>query len=211
MKNPVNILLVIIVVGLLGWMIYQSTGKTADAPPSTPESVNTTGSEIINVSGTDTKLLQTKNNGLLTETGAMLNDLKTGTWVTYHENQRAKTISSYAGGKLNGLHMELSERGMVELQANYSDGFLDGKYTKYKSGSRVIEERNYKMGKLDGVFKKYNDRKNTVQQEIHYKDGLQHGPLRYFDEDGNVTMEYEYKNGEKVSGGIVEKPAAGEN
>jgi len=205
MKNPVNILLGIIALGLLGFIIYKSTGSSSSST-SVPEGFVTAGATVFNVDGTDTKIIETRDaNGKLTESGATLNGLKTGTWCTYHPDQRVKSVATYAGGKLNGLYMEMSDRGVIELQAFYKDGLLNGPYAKYKSATRKLEEREYLMGKLNGVYKKYEDRMGKLQQEIYYKNDVQDGPLRYYDDEGNITMEYEYKNGEKVSGGIVEK------
>lgn len=205
MKNPVNILLAVVAVGLLGWIIYQNAGSSS-APVTLPEGFDAAGATVFEVDGTDTKMIENRDaNGMLKESGALLNGLKTGTWTTYHSDQRVKTISTYVGGKLNGLYMEMTERGMIELQAFYKNGLLEGPYNKYKSGSRKLEERNYLAGELHGVYRKYDDRKNKLQQEIHYKNGIQDGLFRYFDEEGNITMEYTYKDGKKVSGGIVEK------
>jgi len=134
------------------------------------------------------------------------------TVVTYHTEpnknetiQRIKSISQYVNGQLSGMQIELNNRGQVEKQCSYENGNYHGSFIKFKYGSRIEEEKNYKHGKLDGVHKKYDQRGN-IQQEIHYKEGIQDGPLRYYNENGDVTMEYIYKDGEKVSGGIVEKP-----
>jgi len=210
MKNPINIVLAVIAVALLGWVIYQSSGSGGTNTPNTAaESFNAAGATVFNVEGSDEKIVETRDaNGNLTESGATLNDLKTGAWVTYHPEGRVKTLATYAGGKLNGIYLELTNRGMIELEAFYKDGSLNGKYNVYKSGSRKVEERNYLMGKLHGIYNTYHDRKNQVQKEISYKNGVQDGPYRFYDEEGNLTMEYIYKNGEKVSGGIVEKKAA---
>ncbi|MFT5764030.1 MAG: antitoxin component YwqK of YwqJK toxin-antitoxin module [Saprospiraceae bacterium] len=205
MKNPVIIILVIIILGLLGWIIYQNSGPSASHSVAAG-AFNATGSTVSAIEGTDVKTIESKDaNGVLTERGQILNDLKTGTWTSYFSDQRVKTIANYAAGKLNGIYLELNERGQVELQTSYKDDALNGKYAKYKQGSRKLEEREYLMGILHGVVKKYDDRRSKLQQEIHYKNGEQDGPFRYYDEEGNITLEYIYKNGEKVSGGIVEK------
>jgi len=212
MKNPINLFLIVLILGLVGWNVYKSTGGSGGSSSSVlPEGYDAAGSTVFDVDGTDTKLIEERDaNGILKETGAMLNGLKTGTWTTYHPDQRIKRIASYVGGKLNGPYLELNNRGMIELEATYKDGEYDGLYAKFKSGSRKMEERRYLNGKLHGIYRKYDERKNKVQQEIHYKNGVQHGPLRYFDEEGNVTMEYNYNNGEKVSGGIVPATKAAE-
>lgn len=203
-NNVINGVLAVIAIGLIGWMFL---GKS-DSASEVPQEFVSVGSTTFDVEGTEVKLVETRDaNGILQERGQVLNGLKTGIWTVYHPDARIKSISSYAGGKLNGLYMEMNNRGQVELEAGYKNGNLDGSYIKYKSGSRKLEERNYVNGKLNGLFRKYNERKNTISQEINYKDGLQHGSLKYYDEEGNITMEYEYKDGEKISGGIVEKKA----
>lgn len=204
----INILLVVVAIGLLGWIFMKGSSDAADTSV-TAESYNAAGAVLTPIPGSDLQRTETRNEqGGLVETGFLKGDLKSGTWLTYHPEGRPKSIATYAGGKLNGLYMELNNRGQVELESFYIDGLLHGQYTAYRSGSRLLEERQYKMGKLDGVFKKYDERRSKLQQEIHYKDGTQHGPYRFYDEEGNITMEYEYKNGEKVGGGIIENSDA---
>lgn len=157
------------------------------------------------VAGSDAVRVTKKDGGdFLTEQGFLVNGAKDGTWTTYHPENKIKIITNYIDGKKNGIHMELTNRGQIELLANYTNDQYDGPYAKYKFG-RPQEEMTYVNGKLDGEMKVYFNSGGKLQKLITYKNGVQDGPLKFYDEEGNVTLEYTYKNGEKVSGGIVEK------
>ncbi|MEM8908478.1 MAG: hypothetical protein AAGD05_11575 [Bacteroidota bacterium] len=153
------------------------------------------------------KAMRTDGAGAIQEEGEILNGVKNGTWITYYtEDDRVKSITNYVNGKKNGLHMELNNRGQVELQCYYADDVLDGKWAKYKFGSRPEKEVTYKMGNFDGVYKEYHSN-GKLQKEIHYKDGVQHGSFKQYNDQEQLVMEYEYDNGKKVSGGIITPPA----
>ncbi len=204
MKDPINIALAVIVV-LLGFTFYKKMSNNSDVATVAAGPVNAEGYTILDIEGSPVKKLEKYDaNNILVESGATLNELKTGTWTTYNAERRVKSISSYLGGKLNGVQLEFNDRGQVELQAFYKDGLLHGNWASFTNGNRKKEERVYNMGKMDGINKHY-DKVGKLQKEIGFKDDLQHGSYKYYDEDGNVLMEYEYENGEKVSGGIVEE------
>ena len=126
--------------------------------------------------------------GNLSSEGYVLDNKKTGEWLTYNPEGEIK----------------MSFRGQVDTRAQYHLGQLHGPWKQYKFG-KLIEERNYAGGKLDGTSKSYDDKTWKLKQEVQYKNGVQDGIYRYYDENGNVTLEYEYKNGEKVSGGMVKQ------
>ena len=204
MKDPINIALVVIIILLLGFTIYKNTSGTSSGNDSVAaSSVDAEGYSTLEIEGTPIKKLEKLNESNdLVESGETLNDLKTGTWTTFYPDGRVKSISSYLAGKLNGVQINLTDKGHVELQAMYKDGLLNGNWTTFQNGSRKKEERFYIMGKLNGINKHY-DRTGKLQREIGFKDDVQHGIFKYYDEEGNVTLEYEYKDGEKVKGGIV--------
>ena len=137
------------------------------------------------------------------EEGFILDGAKHGTWVTYHPDHKIKSMTNYIDGKRNGAHIELTNRGQIELLVNYKNDDYHGKYSKYKFGRP--QEMTYIDGKLEGEIRIYFNSGGKLQKLITYKNGVQDGPLKFYDEEGNVTLEYVYKNGEKVSGGMVEK------
>jgi antitoxin component YwqK of YwqJK toxin-antitoxin module len=201
MKNPVNIALIALIIVLIGFTIYKNTGGTT----STAEPVDAEGYTVIERKDTPVKKLEkhAENNRLI-ESGQTLDGLKTGAWTSYYPDGRIKSISSYLAGKLDGVQIDFTDKGRVELQAFYIDGLLHGNWATYSNGSRKKEERAYNMGKMDGMNRHYS-RTGKLQKVIGFKNDVQHGIFKQYDEDGNVILEYEYKNGEKISGGIVKE------
>jgi len=182
-----------------------------DNSSSGPVAADLAGFAMTNYSGSSVrKAAKVDGAGKILEEGDVLNGTKNGLWITYHpEDNRVKTMTSYVNGKKNGVHMELNNRGQVELQCHYTDDIFDGLWSKFKFGSRKEKEVNYKMGKFDGVYKEYHTN-GKLQKEVHYTDGVQDGPFRQYNDQEQLIMEYEYKNGEKVSGGVITPPAAEE-
>jgi antitoxin component YwqK of YwqJK toxin-antitoxin module len=178
----------------------KNSGQMQSKPATTP---NMQGFTVTDFDNGIQKATKKDASGVVVEEGELLQNLKNGTWVTYHpKDSRIKTISNYINGKKNGVYLELNDRGSVELQCYYSNDVLDGKWVKYKFGSRPEKEIDYSMGKMNGFYREYHDN-GKKQKEIAYKDGVQHGTFRHFNEEEKVVMEYEYKDGQKVSGGIV--------
>ncbi|MEM9823079.1 MAG: toxin-antitoxin system YwqK family antitoxin [Bacteroidota bacterium] len=176
---------------------------------STPVAADLGGFSITDFPGGKVqKAMRMDGAGKILEEGEVLDGTKSGTWVTYHpDGNRVKSITNYVSGRKNGLHMEMNDRGQVELQCYYSDDILHGQWTKYKFGSRPEKEVNYKNGNLDGVSKEYHSN-GKLQREVNYKDGVQHGSFKQYNDKEELVMEYEYKDGEKVSGGIITPPAS---
>ena len=141
--------------------------------------------------------------------GAVINGVRNGSWVTYHPNtNKIKTITNYINGEKNGVEISMNDRGQIESMIGYKNNVLHGVKANYQFG-RPTDETTYKDGKIDGPFAVYNGQAQ-LQKKGFFKNGKQDGKLTFYDEKGNVTLEYEYKDGEKISGGIVEKPATEE-
>lgn len=173
-------------------------------------SANLEGFAITKVPGTNSEVAIQKNpSGAKIAEGYLIDGKKNGIWITYHPNSdRIKTITSYVDNTLEGVHLELSNRGQIEAKVTYSQNEYNGPFVKYKFG-RPLELSNYNMGKLDGVSKSYYNN-GKLQKEIEFKNGIQDGIYKFYDDQGNTTLEYTYKNGEKVSGGIVTEEAQDE-
>jgi antitoxin component YwqK of YwqJK toxin-antitoxin module len=141
--------------------------------------------------------------------GAVINGVRNGSWVTYHPNtNKIKTLTTYVNGEKNGVEITMNDRGQIESMIGYKNNILHGVKANYQFG-RPTDETTYKDGKINGPFAVYNGQAQ-LQKKGFFKNGKQDGKLTFFDEKGNVTLEYEYKDGEKISGGIVEKPATEE-
>lgn len=143
-------------------------------------------------------------NNLLTQ-GTVLHGVRNGAWVTYHEGgNKIKTITNYLNGKKNGIEISLNDRGQIESLTTYKNDILHGLKSEYRLG-KPLTETTYRSGKIEGPFSVYTDQ-GKIQKKGSLKNGKQDGLLQFFDDQGNVTLEYEYKDGEKIGGGIVEKP-----
>jgi len=187
---------IVIICCIFGSLLVQSCSNSSSSSASTSSDFN--GFKMEKVSGNGMELAsKMAPEGFVSDAGYVFGGKKNGMWNSYYEDGRPRIISNYIDGKLNGIYLEITMRGQIELQAMYKNDQLDGHYAKYKFGRPIIES-DYKNGKLDGIYKEYgNDGK--VQKEVGFKNGLQDGKMRYFDENGNVTLEYEYKNGEKLN------------
>ncbi len=141
-------------------------------------------------------------NGVKRQEGFVLNGGKTGTWLTYHTDGRIKTVESYANNQLDGVQLELDQRGQVVKRAFYQAGLLHGASSTYKFG-RPQEIIPYNMSIVDGTVKRYYVN-GKLMEEIQFKNGKQDGYYRHYNEQEQMDLEYVYKNGEKVSGGMVD-------
>ena len=146
--------------------------------------------------------------GNLLVKGQLVNGVRNGTWVTYHDDSnKIKKITTYIQGIKNGIEITMNDRGQIESREEFKNDILHGLKATYSFG-QPTEETSYKDGQFDGPFVIYSNRK--VQRKGSFKNGKQHGTLEYFNDKGDVTLRYEYKDGEKISGGMVAPPPASE-
>lgn len=198
-----SLLAILLLVGV--YSCESATQETEPAPQAT-DSQPAEDYTLEAIPGTD--LMQaTKLNDQqqVIETGFYLNGLPQGTWKFFNPLKKdfPEKVINYHQGVMQGLYLEINERGQITLKANYLNNELHGTWGSYKFG-RPLKTATYVNGQLDGPYREYTATRGTVQREIYYKMGKEHGSYRYFDEDGNVTVEYQYENGEKIGGGIVE-------
>ncbi len=170
-----------------------------------PESFDPGAYLLQDVPGSTIKRAERRDStGQLLETGFLDGAVRTGTWTTYFPDTGFPwTQVSMINGKYNGLYLEYTSRGQINLMANYKDNKLHGFWGKYHF-SRPEIIANYKDGKLDGIYRKYYQNKTQIQEEIQYRAGEIDGKYRFYNEKGQMVMEYDYKNGKKVGGGAVE-------
>lgn len=131
--------------------------------------------------------------------GAYNNDLKNGTWVSYHSGMDAPLVNqmdSYINGRKNGASFETDRSGYIVKQETYLNDTLDGISIIYYNGSHAKSEAIYRHGKLNGKRKLYNQENFKVQEEGDFINNQRDGLARWFYNDGTtVSIEYNYKNG----------------
>lgn len=159
--------------------------------------------------GTGQRAFAVDANGNVAEEGAVVNGQRNGAWLSYHAtNKRIKTITNYLNGMPHGVHLELNDRGQVEVKAYYSAGVAHGARSSYRFG-KATEEAFYKNGELDGPYRKYYNNGKPEQESI-FVNGKREGAAKFYNDKGELILQYEYKNGEKVGGGKVEAAATTE-
>lgn len=140
--------------------------------------------------------------GKVMEEGFVRNGLKDGAWITYDDEGKVVTVTTYIEGQLNGIHLELDKSYRLVSTTGYKNNDFHGSAKKYKF-SRVTEELPYENGKLDGLYKKFYENNGQPQLEANYKNGLQHGIMKQFNSEGKQIMEIVYENGKQLSSKII--------
>jgi len=141
--------------------------------------------------------------GLIREMGNVLDGKRSGTWTLYATDTiRPRKIVNYVDGNKNGLYIEMSETGSIDLVAHFQDNKLHGSWAKYRFG-RPVQTAEYQNGELHGPQREFQIRDGKIAKEVHYKNGKLDGQFKHFNEKGEVTLQYEYKDGVKVGEGVL--------
>ena len=132
--------------------------------------------------------------GNMTISGQFKDSLPTANWITYFPSGQVHIIEYFRQGKRDGIYLQISRRGSIEVQTEYRMGKLHGKKVEFNPGgkSRLIE--NYDYGKLEGLRTVFY-KKGTVQEESYYRNDEKDSVSKWFDTKGNKIAEYNYKNG----------------
>lgn len=95
----------------------------------------------------------TDKEGTLLIKGQLLNGVRNGTWVTYHDaTSKVKKITTYLQGRKNGIEITMNDRGQIDLREEFKNDVLHGLKVKYSAG-HPSEETTYKDGQFDGPFR----------------------------------------------------------
>ncbi len=145
------------------------------------------------------KSKDTENGSRFLEEGTVLNGLKEGSWITYHDDKLnlISSIANYNKGILDGAFTKYESNGVVTDIKYFVNGVQEGISKKYEK-ARLSETAYYKNGKLNGPRKTYYIKQNKIKIESNYINGKRDGIERYYDEEGNISIEYKYKKGVRL-------------
>lgn len=118
------------------------------------------------------------------------NNLKTGVWKSYYDNNRLQKEERYKRGKLNGYVKNYNENGQLESA------------TLYLNGEEQTDEENSADFDINTVYFSDGSIKSTT---VYNKAGKKDGFSTTFNEKGEVVSTEVYKNGYLLSSGITDE------
>lgn len=96
-------------------------------------------------------------NGNPDTAGIYIQGFKANVWVTYYENGKLKSSTSYnLLGQKEGLQRYYAQDGSIIVQYSIKDDKLDGKYTEYYKNGGIQLEGNYVNGLKEGNWFQYD-------------------------------------------------------
>ncbi|HPF11652.1 MAG TPA: hypothetical protein PKW08_00935 [Flavobacteriaceae bacterium] len=129
--------------------------------------------------------------GHLVSEGKMVNQLRVGEWVYFHEkSKQVMTREYYEGGELQGLQTTYYPDGKITEEVHYKNGIKEGENLYYSPEGIVIKRLQYRNDQLQGpAF--YYDASGNLVIEGFYKDDKKHGLWKYY-KNGALELEETY-------------------
>lgn len=128
--------------------------------------------------------------------GQKINDIEVGEWITYYEDGKILSISTYEGGEYNfSKNIYYYPSGNIKLRNGTLGDVLEGSCIEYYDNinNSIMTEGNMSNDVFDGSLISYYEN-GVVKFEMEYTEGLH---------IGNHTEYYDNKN-LKISGKYVE-------
>lgn len=132
--------------------------------------------------------------GHILSKGLYEDNLKEGSWITYHHNGMVNSVINYRKGKKTGAAIYIDQRAYIKYEQNFKNDILHGEYKEYAPGGRLVTSVNYKNGQLHGEKKLYYDN-GKIQEESFYIEGKKDGVAKWFTQQGQLVAEFRYKAG----------------
>jgi hypothetical protein len=90
---------------------------------------------------------------------------RTGAYIRYHRNGKARIRATYSRGKLSGLYQEYYRSGDRKKRSNYKAGARHGEHREFsKDGKRTLTA-HYQKGVKHGEFRVVQDGKTLTKQD----------------------------------------------
>ena len=142
----------------------------------------------------DWEFIQVRNNNAVTMEGNRHKGIMEGVWTDYWDNGYPHYVTTYIAGTRDGLHLEMTRNGIIELLENYKNGLLEGPRRTYSNGYAVSEEVYYSEGKKNGNYMiRYasgQKKESGTYNNDHYD-----GQVTWYYENGQKAAEYNYRQG----------------
>ena len=135
----------------------------------------------------------------ISESGYYSNDLETGTWKYYQNDEERiwlSKVENYKLGKLDGLYISYYKNGIIDTKGQYSDGEKKGQWKSYHNSGALYDIGNYKAGFQEGEWRYYGGSSNLLVMILNlFIDTSKNDDTENPDE---LSEKGTYKKGEKV-------------
>ncbi len=138
--------------------------------------------------------------GHLTASYKIKNDIKNGSYIGYHMDGSIFEESTYVQGQVHGLRV-LYYEGDKKIQTieTYDHGIMAGLFEEYHRNGQVAFTGIYVDNAMDGIWKKY-DETGLLIEEVTFKDNEENGSFKEYHTNGQLAAEGGYLNGDKEHG-----------
>ena len=130
-----------------------------------------------------------------TSKGPYADNKKDGCWTSYSTEGKLTRIEHFSKGVLQGIAVEIDQRGYLVSEYYYDNNLLDGTAKKFYYGTNPASTIDYSKGKINGKKKIYYENSSgKIQEESDYKNDIKDGVSNYYSINGDPIVEYIYKN-----------------
>ncbi len=134
--------------------------------------------------------------------GYTIDGKREGVWQLYYPTGLLLRIEEYRNGKLDGVVLEIDNKGSISYAYNYKEGQLHGVSRSYGRGGKLNWEKYYTSNKLDGSSRIYYEG-GGLQEESWFRNGLRDSVTTWYDTQAHKIAVYQYESG-KFNGPSVD-------
>jgi len=128
--------------------------------------------------------------GVLKAEGYYKNNIKTGDWKFYSENQKIKQTGKFNNNGLQiGEWKWFYENGNIQKTENFKSGILEGLNEEFDENGNIICKGHYEEGNEDGFWFFVT---NNYRQEGTFSYGRRNGIWKQFYDNGQLKFEGNY-------------------
>jgi len=129
------------------------------------------------------------------EEGDYSDDMKTGKWFYYFNNDKVKHILTYKNNRPDGFAIFYYKNGNKREEGNWKNNKWIGDYKYYYKNGNIRNDWSYNQtGQRTGVQKYYYEN-GQLMIEGSWASGQEVGTIVEYHEDGSVKSERIYKDG----------------
>ena len=135
-------------------------------------------------------------NGHKLEEGMYVNNIKTGNWRAYYDNQHLKHEINYTKGEARGTAHFYYENGKLRESGNWQIDHWEGSYKYYFESGQLSYDWFYNESGHRQGDQHYYHTNGKKMYEGHWKDGKTEGALLVYNDSGELIEEKIFNNGQ---------------